>query len=135
MAYPVVEDRRSSGAVGFAMFAGVMMIMAGIWHAIIGFVGILEDRFFVATPNYVFELDATTWGWIHLIAGIIVALAGFGLFTGAMWARVVGVVLASLSMILNFAFIPFYPLWSITIIAVDFGVIWALTARGRDIVE
>jgi hypothetical protein len=135
MAYPVPEDRRSSGAVGFAMFAGVMMIMAGIWHAIIGFVGILEDQFFVATPNYLFEFDATTWGWIHLIAGIIVAIAGFGLFSGAVWARVVGVVLASLSMILNFAFIPFYPLWSITIIAVDFGVIWALTAHGRDIVE
>jgi hypothetical protein len=137
MAYPVAEDgrSRSSGAVGFAMFAGVMMIMAGIWHAIIGFVGILEDQFFVATPNYLFEFDATTWGWIHLIAGIIVAIAGFGLFTGAVWARVVGVVLASLSMILNFAFIPFYPLWSITIIAVDFGVIWALTAHGRDIVE
>jgi hypothetical protein len=133
MAYPVAEDRRSSGAVGFAMFAGVMMIMAGIWHAIIGFVGILEDRFFVATPNYVFEFDATTWGWIHLIAGIIVAIAGFGLFSGALWARVVGVVLASLSMILNFAFIPFYPLWSVTIIAVDIGVIWALTAHGREI--
>ena len=135
MAYPVAEDRRSSGAVGFAMFAGVMMIMAGIWHAIIGFVGILEDQFFVATPNYVFELDATTWGWIHLIAGIIVAIAGFGLFSGAVWARVVGVVLASLSMILNFAFIPFYPLWSVTIIAVDIGVIWALTAHGREIME
>lgn len=135
MAYPIVEDRRSRGAVGFAMFAGVMMIMAGIWHAIIGFVGILEDQFFVATSNYVFELDATTWGWIHLIAGIVVAIAGFGLFTGAVWARVVGVILASMSMILNFAFIPFYPLWSVTIIAVDIGIIWALTAHGRDIVE
>jgi hypothetical protein len=132
-----MEDRRtrSSGAVGFTIFAGVMMMMAGIWHAITGFAGILEDQFYVNTPNYVFEFDATTWGWVHLLVGIIVAIAGFALFSGAVWARVVGVVLASLSMIANFAFIPFYPLWSIVIIAVDIGVIWALTAHGRDVVE
>jgi hypothetical protein len=132
-----MEDRRSrsGGAVGFTIFAGVMMMMAGIWHAITGFAGILEDQFYVTTPNYVFEFDATTWGWVHLIVGIIVALAGFALFSGAVWARVLGVVLASLSMIANFAFIPFYPLWSIVITAVDIGIIWALTAHGRDIAE
>jgi hypothetical protein len=135
MESPIMEDRRSSGAVGFTVFAGVMMILAGIWHAIIGFAGILEDRFYVTTPNYVFELDATTWGWVHLILGIVVAFAGFGVFSGAVWARTVGVILASLSMIANFAFMPFYPVWSIVIIAVDVGIIWALTAHGRDVVE
>lgn len=135
MESPIMEDRRSGAAVGFTAFAGVMMMMAGIWHAITGFAGILEDRFYVTTPNYVFELDATTWGWVHLILGVVVAFAGGGLFSGAVWARTVGVILAALSMIANFAFIPFYPLWSIVIIAVDIGVIWALTAHGRDVVE
>jgi hypothetical protein len=117
------------------MFAGILMIMAGVWHAMVGFAGILEDQFFVATPNYVFELDATSWGWIHLIAGVIVAFAGFGVFSGAVWARSIGVLLAALSAIANFAFIPFYPVWSIVIIAADIAVIWALTVHGRDIVE
>jgi hypothetical protein len=132
---PIIEDRRSGGAVGFTVFAGVMMMMAGIWHAIIGFAGILENTFYVTSPNYVFEFDVTTWGWVHLILGIVVVFAGFGVFSGATWARVVGVTLAALSMIATFAFIPFYPVWSIVLIAVDIGVIWALTAHGRDIVE
>jgi hypothetical protein len=129
-------SRRPSGAaVGFTMFAGVLMITIGIWHAIAGFAGIVEDQFYAVTPNYILEFDATTWGWIHLIAGIVVALAGFAIFSGAVWARAVGVILATLSLIANFAFIPFYPVWSIVIIALDVAVIWALTVHGRDIAE
>ena len=130
-----MEDRPSGTAVGFTMFAGVLMIMMGVWHAMVGFAAILEDQFLVATPNYVFELDATSWGWIHLIAGVIVAFAGFGVFSGAVWARSIGVLVAALSAIANFAFIPYYPVWSIVIIAADIAVIWALTVHGRDIVR
>jgi hypothetical protein len=132
---PIVEERRSGWAVGYTVFAGVFMITAGIWHAISGLTGILEDKFYAVTPNYIFEFDATTWGWIHLILGIVVTLAGFALFTGSVWARSIAVVLAVFSMIVNFAFIPFYPLWSIVIIALDIGVIWAVTAHGRDTAE
>jgi hypothetical protein len=121
--------------MGFSVFAGVMMITAGIWHAISGLTGIIEDKFYVATPNYIFEFDATTWGWIHLILGVVVALAGFALFSGSVWARSIAVVVAVFSLIVNFAFIPFYPLWSIVIIALDVGVIWAVTAHGRDVSE
>jgi hypothetical protein len=130
------SSRRPSGAaIGFTMFAGVLMIIIGIWHAIAGFAGILEDQFYAVTRNYILEFDATTWGWIHLIAGIVVALAGFAIFSGAVWARTVGVLVAALSLIANFAFIPFYPVWSIVIIALDVAVIWALTVHGRDIAE
>jgi hypothetical protein len=128
-------QERSGAAVGFSMFAGVLMITIGIWHAIVGFAGILENEFYAATPNYVFELDSTAWGWTHLIAGVIVALAGFGIFSGAVWARTVGVVIAVISMIANFAFIPYQPVWSIALIALNIAVIWALTVHGRDITE
>ena len=111
-----------------------MMIMIGFFQAFAGLAGIIENEFYVATPNYIFELDATTWGWVHLIIGIIILVAGFGLFTGAVWARTVGVILAGLSAIANFAFIPHYPVWSIVMIAVDITIIWALTVRGRDVV-
>jgi hypothetical protein len=128
------ERQRSGAAVGWTMFAAFMMILIGSFHAIAGLAGILEDEFYAITPNYVFELDATTWGWIHLIGGVIVLLAGFGLFSGAVWARTVGVIVATVSAIVSFAWIPWYPVWSICVIAVDVAVIWALTAHGRDIV-
>ena len=126
-------QERSSWAVGWTVFAAFMMIMIGVFHAIAGLAGIIEDEFYAVTPNYVFEFDATTWGWIHLLLGIVIVLAGFGLFSGAVWARTVGVILALVSAVGNFAFIPWYPVWSIVMIAINVAVIWALTAHGRDI--
>jgi hypothetical protein len=125
----------SAWGVGFTIFAAWIMIIIGIFHAIAGLAAIIENEFFVTTRNYVFEFDVTAWGWIHLIAGLIVLFAGFGLFSGAVWARSVGVIMAAISAIANFAFIPYYPVWSIVIIALNVAVIWALTAHGRDIAE
>lgn len=118
-------------AIGAIMFAGIMMAMNGIFSAIAGLAAIIEDQFYVVLPNYLLELDAMTWGWIHLILGIVVALAGFSVLTGRTWARVVGILVASLSAIANFAFIPYYPIWSLLIIAIDVVVIWALAVHGR----
>jgi hypothetical protein len=122
----------SGWAVGFTVFAAVMMLMAGIWQALAGLVAIFNNEFYVATRNYLFEFDATAWGWIHLILGIIVALAGWGLLSGQTWARVVGITVAALSATANFLFIPYYPFWSMLIIALDIFVIWALAAHGRE---
>jgi hypothetical protein len=121
----------SGWAVGFIMFAAIMMIMIGIFQAIAGLVAIFENEFYVATRNYLFQFDATTWGWIHLIGGLIIVFAGWGLLSGRTWARVVGIILAVLSAIANFAFLPYYPFWALTIIALDVLVIWALAAHGR----
>jgi hypothetical protein len=126
---------RSGMAVGFTIFAGVMMIMVGVFQALWGLAAIIKDQFFVVTPNYAYNVDVTTWGWIHLVVAAIIVLAGFGLFSGAVWARTVGVTLAVLSAIANFLTIPYYPLWSIMIIALDVFVIWALTAHGRDVIS
>lgn len=115
------------------MFAAFMLILVGTFDIIAGLAGIIEDQFYVATPNYILEFDATTWGWIKLLWGTIVLLAGFALFGGAVWARTVGVIAAVISAIANFAWLPVYPVWAITIIAIDIAVIWALTAHGRDI--
>lgn len=123
----------SGGAVGVTAAAGIIMILVGCFHAIQGLVALVNDTFFVVTEEYIFEFDLTTWGWIHLIAGIITALGGVALFRGEVWARTLAVVLACLSIIASFLWMPFYPLWSITIIAFDLFVIWAVTAHGRDI--
>lgn len=123
----------SGWATGFIMFAGVMMIMVGSFQAFAGLVGLFENEFYVATPNYLLELDATAWGWIHLVLGLVVVLAGFAVLNGRVWGRTIGVILAVLSACANFAFLPYSPFWSTLIIAVDVFVIWALTVHGRDI--
>ena len=128
-----VREQPPGWAVGFIVFAAVMMIMTGVFQALAGLVAIFENEFYVATRNYLFQFDATTWGWIHLIGGVIVALAGWGVLAGQTWARVVGITLAVLSAIANFLFIPYYPFWSMLIIALDIFVIWALAAHGREV--
>ena len=127
------ERSTSNWALGFTAFAAWMMILIGTFHAIDGLAAIFKDEFFVPVQGYLFKFDATTWGWIHLIVGIVIVLAGVGLFSGAVWARSIGVILAALSAIATFAYLPWYPIWSVVIITLDVFVIWALTAHGRDI--
>ncbi|HTF58556.1 MAG TPA: hypothetical protein VK713_01440 [Actinomycetes bacterium] len=127
------DGRDTSGmAVGFTVFAAIMMLMVGVFQALQGLIAIFENEFYVQTRNYLFEFDATTWGWIHLVIGLLVAFAGWGLLSGQTWARVVGITLAALSATANFLFIPYYPFWSLLIITLNIFVIWALTAHGRE---
>ena len=127
------EHQPSGWAMGWASFAAIMLIVGGIWGVIVGIAGIAEDEFFVVTPNWVFQLDATTWGWTHLIVGVAFVASGFGIFSGNVLARTVGVIVAGLSAIVNFAWLPYYSVWAIVAIAVDIAIIWALTAHGRDL--
>jgi hypothetical protein len=117
----------SGWAVGLVVFAAAIMIMIGAFQIIAGLAAIFDDQFFVVTRNYVFDLDVTAWGWIHTLLGLLLVFAGWGIFSGATWARATGMVLAGLSAIANFFFIPYYPVWSIAIIALDVLVIWALS--------
>ena len=127
------STHRSGFAVGLTVFAAVMMMIVGAFQAIYGLVAIFNDTFYVVGEKWTFSLDITFWGWIHLLIGIIVVGAGIFLLAGATWARVVGVVVATLSAVLNFMSLPYYPVWSILIVAVNVLVIWALTAHGRDV--
>ncbi|MEV6311786.1 hypothetical protein AB0M10_24680 [Streptomyces sp. NPDC051840] len=129
-------DRGSAGrtatgggaASGWTVFAGVMMIFGGAMAIFEGIAAIAEDDLFVSTRNYVFQFSLTGWGWIHLILGIVVVVAGFAVFSGAVWARGVGVVLAGLLALANFMWLPYYPFWSLILIAINVFVIWALCA-------
>ena len=128
-------SQERTGWTGWIVFAGVMMVIIGIWHAIAGFAAILKKDFYAVSPNYVFKLSSNGWGWIHLIMGIVIALAGLALMQGAVWARTIGVLLAIISSIAAFAWMPYYPVWAIIIITVDIFVIFALTAHGRDLAD
>jgi hypothetical protein len=117
------------------MFAGFVMILVGSMHAIWGLVAIINDAFYTSVSDYFLKFNVSTWGWIHVLAGIIFVLAGFAVFSGAVWARTIGVIMAMVSAIANFASLPYYPVWAILMIAIDVAVIWALTVHGRDITE
>jgi len=123
----------SGAAAGWAMFAGIMLVISGVFDVIQGIVALANDEFFVIGVDYVFKFDVTSWGWIHIIGGIVLVASGAGIFSGNVMARTVGVIVAGLSIIWNFAWLPYYPIWSIIAIAVGVTVIWALTAHGRDV--
>ena len=127
------EPRPSGTAVAGVSFAGTMMILVGAFQIINGISAIDDDKFYALTRHYFLSLDVSQWGWIHLILGILVAFAGFAVFAGRTWGRVVGIFMASLSAIANFMFLPIYPFWSIVIIALDIWIIWALAAHGREV--
>jgi hypothetical protein len=125
---PRSRRREPSGwAVSGMVFAASILILIGSFQIIAGLTAIFNDDFYVVTRNYTFDLDATAWGWIHLLIGILLVVTAWGLFSGHTWARVTAIVLAIVSAIANFFFIPYYPFWSILVIALDVWVIWALT--------
>ena len=125
--------RPNTTAVGVITAAGVVLILAGVLNAMQGVVGLATNEFYVATRRWLFQFDVTTWGWVHILIGLIAAATGVALLSGAFWARIVGVVVAAFSVIANFLWLPYYPLWAVIVIAFDVFVIWALTAHGRDI--
>ena len=125
------SDRPSGAVIGWTAFAAVLMMVSGLWSFLEGIAAIIRGSFFIQLPNYAYEVSTHSWGWIHLALGIVVFLAGACLFTGMLWARMVGVVIAVFSLIANFMYIPYQPVWSIVVIAIDVFVIWALMSPRR----
>lgn len=122
-----------SGWLGWIVFAGLMMIVLGVFHAMAGLVALFrDDLYLVGSEGLVINIDYTAWGWIHLLVGVGVIAAGVALFRGAMWARVVAVVLAVVSAVGNLAFLFASPVWGAIMIAIDVLIIYAVTARGRE---
>ncbi|MET8577938.1 hypothetical protein [Streptomyces sp. NPDC005012] len=134
---PAPHDRsghsaKQGWASGLTAFAAVMLLLLGLLNIFRGIMAVAEDDVFVTTPNYVFQFDLTSWGWIHLILGAVAVLLSMGLFKAATWARVAGVAIASLVVIANFLSLPYYPIWSVVMIAISGFVIWALCVVRRD---
>jgi hypothetical protein len=131
---PVSYDQRT-GWTGWITFAGVMMILAGSLNLFYGIIAAVNDEWVVFTNRANVYLDVSEWGWVHIIVGAVVLISGLGLFSGNILARTIAVVAASISLVVNFFFIPVYPLWAITVIVIDLLVIWAVTAHGREMRE
>ena len=116
---------------GWIGFAGLVMVMIGALDAFEGLIAIIRKQYYVLTPNQVIVFDVHTWGWLMLIWGIIVVLAGLALINHAAWARWFSIVLIGLNVIGQLGFIgsAAYPLWSLTVLALSIVVLYALTVR------
>jgi hypothetical protein len=121
-----------TGWVGWVYFGGTMLVLVGIFNIIEGSVALFNDQYYVPTRQGLLVFDVTGWGWIHLIVGGLAVVVGVGLFTGATWARVAGVILAGFNAIAQLAFLSAYPLWATVVIAIDVLIIWALVVHGDE---
>jgi len=130
------SQQGTSGWTGWVVFAGIMMVMLGVFHAIQGLVALFQDDYFlVGKSGLTLHIDYTAWGWIQLISGVVVFAAGLAVFVGQVWARSVGVLVAMLSAIVNVGFLAAYPIWSTIMIGLDVLVIWALIVHGGELRE
>ncbi len=118
---------------GWVVFASFMLIIAGVFGIIDGLVALIHDEVYLVTEELVVAFDFTTWGWIHLIVGIIVTIAGFAVLSGQLWARMVGVLAATASAVAQIAFITAFPLWSVLIIGIDVLIIYGLLVHGEEV--
>ena len=133
---PPYTPQERTGWAGWAVFAGVMLIVVGAFQAIDGLVALFRDEVYLVRSNgLVVNVDFTAWGWVHLILGLVLVAAGAAIFSGRIWGRTVGVIAAVISAVLNFAYMASYPVWSTLIIAIDVLVIYALIAHGRELRE
>lgn len=126
------DQPQVSGWVGWVYFAGFMMFLSGLFQSIMGLTALLNDRFYTVVGGNLVALDVTTWGWLHLIYGVIVLCAGIALFNGSTWARIVAILLAVLGVVGQFAFVAAYPVWSIIAITIGVFIIYALTVHGGE---
>ncbi|PSM40911.1 hypothetical protein C6Y14_23170 [Streptomyces dioscori] len=128
---PPQEPRIKPLMVGGVVFAVCMMAIVGAYQVFVGMGALMEDNFYTRANDYPYDLNINVWGWVHLISGIVIVAAAFSVFKGKTWARVVGITVAALSAMENFFFTPYYPLWSIVIIAFDVLIIWSLASYGH----
>lgn len=119
---------QASWVHGVTLFAGVMMIVGGAFQAFEALAAIVNDKYLVVLPNYIYSFDLTAWGWIHLIIGLALVLTGICLLLGQGWAKIVGIIVAGIAALANFTWLPYAPLWAIIVIALDVLVIWALVS-------
>ena len=122
------EGAREAWAQGGTAVAAVLLVLVGLWQVLLGVAALGAAGFFLTDPSYSYRFSVAAWGWIHLLLGVVLVLVGLALFTGALWARVVGIVLALLVALAHFLFLPYYPIGSLVVILGSILVIWSLAS-------
>ncbi|MFE3599598.1 hypothetical protein ACFXP3_37245 [Streptomyces sp. NPDC059096] len=113
--------------MGGSLFAGVILLVMGVTDILQGIAAIRRNAF-LNTAGYTYSFNLTSWGWIHLAIGVLLAVVGMALLARARWARYVAMGLAALNLIAQFMYLPHQPVWAIVGIALSAFVIWALAS-------
>jgi hypothetical protein len=121
----------SPGAVGISVFAAAMLMMAGLSQAFTALAALINDTFLVKVGGYIYAFDSTTWGWIHLLLGAALVVVGLFIFMAKPWAFIAGIILAIVNGLLNFLWLPIYPIWALVLIGLNVLVIWALATTRK----
>jgi hypothetical protein len=119
-------ERRPTPPSGWYPFAGTMFILVGAVNALEGLIAIFKDDYFAVTKGGLLFLDFGAWGWFWLVVGVLDVLVGFAILAARTWGRVVGIILLMLNVIVQFAFIAAFPIWTIAAIALNITIIFAL---------
>jgi len=127
-----MAQSQSSGWVGWVYFAGFLMLARGVFQAFLGVLALVNSTVYIVGENRLVSLNFTAWGWIHIALGVILLTGAASVFSGRAWGRAVGAVMVTLAIFANLAFLPAYPLWSITLVAIDLLLLYALLVRGGE---
>jgi len=127
----VASPRAWSGWIGFA---GLMMMIIGAIDFFEGLIAVIRKEYYAFTPQGLIVFNVTTWGWLAMIFGIVLFLVGLGLTGGAGWARWVGIILIAVNLLGQLGWLgnSATPVWTLTVIALQIIVLYALTARWSD---
>ena len=134
-AFKPAAKELNAWAVGFIFLGSIMMVTLGCWHFIAGIAALVDDSFFAVRPGFALEMDVTTWGWLHIVGGIAMAIVGLTLLSGSPVVRIIAIIMTVISAIWNFYSVPYYPVWSIIMLALCLALLWALIAHGREFTE
>lgn len=118
---------------GWVIFAATMFAIVGVFNFIQGLVFLVEDTWTVLTPDSILVFDLTTWGWILLILGVVEMVVSWGILSGQTWAQVVGIIIASVAIVLNVLSLSIYPIWGLIALVLQVLVIWALAVHGDEV--
>ena len=127
------DQNQQTGWTGWVVFAGILMVLAGVLWTIQGLVAVFNNDLIIFGEEGALFLNVTGWGWVHIILGLLLLLSGILVMRGNMFGRMMAVLLVMLSIIVNFVWLPVYPLWSIIIIVIDVFVLYAVIVHGREL--
>lgn len=128
----MAAQNNTTGWVGWVYFAGILMVVRAIFQGFMGLVALTNSNFYVVTSKSLTVLNFTAWGWIHLIMAVVLLTAGFSLFHGGLWGRIVGIIVTALMLASNLIFLPAYPIWCVVAAVVDVVILYALLVHGDE---